>query len=52
MKKLLLLMFLVGFSISFSACNEDVLEEVQPKFDLPDVKVTDGEGQEDQSGDV
>ena len=48
MKKLLLLMFVVGFSISFSACEEDPIEEIQPKFDLPDVKVTDGEGAEDE----
>ena len=39
-------MFVVGFSLSFSACNEDPLKEIQPEFDLPDVKVTDGEDEE------
>ena len=46
MKKLLLLMFVVGFSFSFSACDEDPLKEVYPRFDLPDVKVTDDEEEE------
>lgn len=48
MKKLLLLMFVVGFSLSFSACEEDPLNEVQPRFDLPDVQVTDGEDEENE----
>lgn len=52
MKKLLMLIFVVGLSISFSACEEDPLQEIQPEFDLPDVKVTDGETQEDGGGDV
>lgn len=41
-------MFVVGFSLSFSACNEDTLEEVQPRFDLPEVVATDGEGESDK----
>lgn len=52
MKKLLLLIFVVGLSISFSACEEDPVHEIQPEFDLPDVKVTDDESGEDDSGDV
>ncbi len=50
MKKLILLMLVVGFSISFYGCEEDNLEEVQPKFDLPEVTATDGENE--QSGDI
>ena len=50
MKKLLLLMFVVGFSLSFSACEEDPLQDIKPEFDLPDVKVTDDED-EDNRGD-
>ena len=43
MKNLLMLMFVIGFSLSFSACENDPLKEIQPKFDLPDVQLTDGE---------
>ena len=43
MKKLLLLMFIFGFSLSFSACEDDTLKEIQPEFDLPDVRLTDSE---------
>ncbi|MCG8322824.1 MAG: hypothetical protein MI921_25205 [Cytophagales bacterium] len=48
MKNLLMLMFVVGFSFLFSACREDPLIELQPTFDLPDVKVTDGEDEENE----
>ena len=43
MKKVLLPLFVFGFSILFSACEDDPLSEIQPQFDLPDVRVTDGE---------
>lgn len=45
MKKLLLIMCIFGFSLSFSACEDDSLKEIQPEFDLPDVRLTDGENE-------
>lgn len=45
MKKLLSLMFIVGFSLSFSACEEESMLEIQPEFDLPDVQLTDGQNE-------
>ena len=52
MKKLLLLMFVVGISLSFSACEEDPLNEINPQFDLQDVKATDVQGGESGEGDL
>ena len=49
MKKLLLLMFVVGFSLSFSACEDDQINEIRPEFNLPDIHLTDGE-EEDGTG--
>lgn len=48
MKKLLFLMFALGSSLLLSSCEEDPLEGIQPKFELPEVVATDGEVEGDK----